>query len=399
MRRRLFGIVAALSLLLLAAVVWMWVRSFHEDRALLSWVRAGDRYTLRSHWGQLVVASPPAGAAPEADLKSVAARMSNEDFTWTSLDGGYVQGEVLEGTATWEAHARSKGDLEDPAKRAGAVRVWLRGLEEARTFAASHLMLLLAAEDRWRARWVDEAKQPWREASVAGDRLILFMTTDATGAGPDASRLREVRGRWHSLLDEGIARVFYGWIALGALALPLAWAARPRRELRTWTRWVFNGAALASVLVLVAAVAAWARSYRTSEQWMFVARSVESPAGVYGSVRAQSWIGSASGRLAISTYEAPETVGPISSTPLVAGYRSGFVHSRIGSFTPGMTAKDERRWSVPGIEYEAMPVQELTGPGPTPGTRYIAYYGYRRLVVSWWVPLVLSLVLPLIWVR
>src|SRR5688572_8144725 len=35
MRRRMFGILALMSLLLFAAVVWMWVRSFGEDRALL----------------------------------------------------------------------------------------------------------------------------------------------------------------------------------------------------------------------------------------------------------------------------------------------------------------------------------------------------------------------------
>ena len=401
MRRRIFGILSIVSLLLFAAVAWMWVRSFHEDRALLSWVRAGDRYTLRSHWGQLVVAGPPAGAATDAELEAIARRMSNEDFTWTPLDGGYVQGEVREGTATWEAYARFQGDQDDAAKRAAAVRVWLRGLEEARTFAASHLMLLLAAEDRWRARWVDEGKQPWREASAAGERLILFMTADATGAGPDVSRVGEVRGRWHALLDEARVRLFYGWVAAGALALPLAWVARPRREPRTRTRWVFNALTLVSVLLLTTSGVIWMRSYGTGEQWMFAARRGARAAGTSIQMREQRWIGSVLGQLVMCEHEVPEAGLPgLSGPSRPVGYGDAVDPIyRAQSF--GATPQNERHWEIAGIEYCGMPAQELVSPPmPIPGgtiTYSRAFYGFRYLIIPWWVLTALTSLLPLLW--
>lgn len=393
----MFGILALLSLLLFATVVGIWVRSFGEDRALVSWVRAGDRYTLRSHSGQFVVAGPPGEAAADAEMEAIAGRMSNEDFTWTPLDGGYVQGEVREGTATWEAYTRFKGDLEDAAKRAGAVRVWLRGLEEARTFAPSHLMLLLVAEDRWRARWVDEAKQPWREASAAGDRLILFTTADATGAGPNGSRIREVRDRWHVVLDEGRGRVFHGWIALGALALPLAWAARPRREPRTWTRWAFNIVALASVLLLFATGAVWARSYRTVEQWTFAPWRGEAVPGLQVDWRVQRWMVSGNGRMVVYEHQVPDGSELGFS---VRAQPSGYARNRSSpdffrALMSGGPRSDERQWKVPGAQFYAMPPQVVRG-GVGRGT---AVYGMRYLEVSWWVLFTAGAFAPLIWIR
>jgi hypothetical protein len=185
---------------------------------------------------------------------------------------------------------------------------------------------------------------------------------------------------------------------MGALVLPVAWLSRPRREPRTAAQWAFNLGALASVLTLLAASAAWVRSYWVSEQWMFASRSVEPPAAMYVPVRAQSWVDSAHGRVMFSTYENPEAPHFASGPARGVGYRRGIVaRSPAGIFATAMIAKDQRRWSIPGIQYAAMPVQELTGPGPTPGTRYVAFYGYRHLVVAWWAPVVVSAVLPVIW--
>jgi hypothetical protein len=405
MKLRIFETASIVSLLLFGAVAWMWVRSFAEDRALVSWTRAGDRYTLRSHRGQLVLAAPAVvDAAPAADLESISARMSNEDFDWTPLGGGFVQGDVREGTATWDVYAYVRGELGDEAKRAAAVRVWLRGLEDPQTFAASHLMLLLAAEDRWRARWVDEAKQPWREASAAGDRLILFAKADGTGSGPDASGVGEVRDRWHALLYEARTRLFVGWVALAALALPVAWAARPRREPRTRMRWGFNALTIVSVLLLVVSAVLWARSYGTGEQWMFAARPGVRAPGTYVKMRVQCWVGTVKGRLVLCEHEVPDMpdVG-FSMRPRPVGYKRTVIPI-IRAQSWGATPKDERHWKIAGIEYCGMPAQELVGPPmPMPlaagggvATSH-SFYGFRYLFVDWWTPVLLASLLPLLW--
>ena len=53
MKRRVFGILAALSLLLFAAVVWAWVRSFDEDVALLAWKWSRFRASQKIPWSFL----------------------------------------------------------------------------------------------------------------------------------------------------------------------------------------------------------------------------------------------------------------------------------------------------------------------------------------------------------
>jgi hypothetical protein len=429
MKRRMFGILAALSLLLFAAVVWTWVRSFDEDVALLAWKWSGDRYAVRSHWGRLMFVGPPgAGVGADAELESLGARMSNQDLAWTSLGHDYVQGEVHPGTATWEMDERV-ADATDDAIVAAVLRVCLRGVEDRRRFAACHVILLLEAEDRWRARWVDEAKQPWREASAVGDRKILFIVADETGAGPDPSRVRALGDRWDAVLYEARGTIFYGWVALGALALPVAWAARPRREPRTVARWVFNGMVTASAIALVVATAGWVRSHRAEDQWAFAPRAVRAE-GFYQPLRWQGWLQSREGKLRWLETQFPDNPGwtfrnPTPRAP--ARYEARVTADVARATAQGFAPKGERYVKWPGLlEYCAMPPQvmerqmqapvriamplltpaqvarQAAATGLPPGTvmgnvTVRACYGMRSVAVSWWVLVAVSAILPPAW--
>jgi hypothetical protein len=56
--------------------------------------------------------------------------------------------------------------------------------------------------------------------------------------------------------------------------------------------------------------------------------------------------------------------------PQPVGYSRGNAIATFASNMPGATWKGERHWKVPGVKYRAMPVQELSGPGPMSGTTY-----------------------------
>lgn len=84
--------------------------------------------------------------------------------------------------------------------------------------------------------------------------------------------------------------------------------------------------------------------------------------------------------------------------PRPVGY-GRYVYDVRRAQTFGATPKEERHWKIAGIEYCGMPAQELKGATAVPGgVAYTsAFYGFRYVIIPWWVPVTLSSLLPLVW--
>ena len=66
-RGKLFGLLNAISLVLAAIVAVGWVRSFGDEFHLLSFMRGGQRLTVKLRWGQIVLFGPPDGKTDDAE--------------------------------------------------------------------------------------------------------------------------------------------------------------------------------------------------------------------------------------------------------------------------------------------------------------------------------------------
>src|SRR5437762_5432323 len=103
-----FTLASALSLLLAGVTLWAWHQSFVRETNLLSFTKAGERFVLKSKWGQLVLVGPPNVQEPAA-IAEAAAKMSNEDFTWglvveATTGTVYVQGLPWRNSPTWQVY-------------------------------------------------------------------------------------------------------------------------------------------------------------------------------------------------------------------------------------------------------------------------------------------------------
>src|ERR1041385_95167 len=108
-RAMIFHLVCALSLLMAAAMLWLWVESFHDEFHHVSFSKADARYTLRSRWGQFVWFGPPTEGADEDPMRQIAARMSNDDFAWKPISAEYLEGTLKKPSATrevWDSNWR-----------------------------------------------------------------------------------------------------------------------------------------------------------------------------------------------------------------------------------------------------------------------------------------------------
>src|SRR4051812_16655096 len=86
MIRRLFRLTVSglclLSLLVSLGVAWLWWRNHHGGPERISFLRSGQRYTVRPRTGRLVLFGPPSPTDPAAEAKArqVAAAMRNSDI-------------------------------------------------------------------------------------------------------------------------------------------------------------------------------------------------------------------------------------------------------------------------------------------------------------------------------
>src|SRR5213075_2747057 len=156
-RGMMFHAACALSLLLAAAMVWLWVESFRGEFHHLSFAKSDGRYTLRSKWGQFLWCGPPRDGEDEKWLAQIAQSVSNEDFEWRRISTDYVEGTVRKGTPTremWDANWRLRqrvepyGGLMDESVINARAHLFLAAMEDQRKILPAHLMLLCAAEEK-----------------------------------------------------------------------------------------------------------------------------------------------------------------------------------------------------------------------------------------------------------
>ena len=404
-RGMMFRVVCALSLIVAAIVVWVWVQSFERQFHHISFVRGGERHTLKSKWGQFVLMAAPRIPHDDTEVREVASRMKNSDFEWEPLREGYVEGKVRRGTATlemWEyVQVRQR-----PGDRVGivpAVRNSLAGLDDPETFLSAHMLLLWAAEERRKEYF--HRQQRWPEASIsreadgATEMPVLFARANESGKGPDLSVQEKLREEWHDVLDEPRWAVFHGWVVLAAMVMPLAWLARPRWREMTWPRWAFNGVAVAAMLIFIFAVTMWVRSYRVSEQWIFASTPSTATVNWIGRLRSTRWIGSSAGVLIFCERDVPETGTMMRFSPMQLGYQKSVTRN------PGLPLQDlgasgAKALKAPGVDFQSLPPQMVTlkpGVFGSTGRSPSFFTGFSSLQISWWLIVAVSAVAPLIW--
>ena len=429
-RGMIFHVACAISLLLAAAMVWLWVKSFPDEFHHLSFVKGDARYTLRSRWGQFVWFGPPMQGEDEKWMAEIAARMNNEDFEWRPISSEYLEGTVRKSSATremWDANWRLRqyvepgGRLLDEKLMKARARLFLSAMEDPRKVLPAHLMLLCAAEEKRQNYF--QRQQHWREASFvresadAPEEPVLYMRKDATGKGPDLSGALKLRQEWHDVLDRPRSAIFHGWILLAALVMPLAWLTRPRQIRFTNSRWFFNWVSLVSAMLCTASIAMLVRSRSIDEQWRFAPYPSRETAKWNYEMSTQSWIGSSKGMFICRATDVPEArwVG-VKST--------GWGYQKTVSPGPSLPANisvplsGEHKLNLPGFELHTMPAQIITVTTPArvlpipnagalgypPGTTMIipastgrTLLGFRVLTIRWWLIIALTSISPAIW--
>lgn len=167
-------------------------------------------------------------------------------------------------------------------------------------------------------------------------------------------------------------------------------------------RRLFALGSVISLLLWVAAITLWARSYRGGEGWAFSPRAVAHPSAITGDFanppyewRQCRWIFSSRGRVqffqnefgADSRHDLPE--------PLGYQRKASLVPTGAGSGPPVPGWQD---WSIPGISYTAEP----TAPRPFKNGTWTTmgyHVGRSSLIVDWWLMTAIASVLPLLYAR
>ncbi|MFI5379075.1 MAG: hypothetical protein ACHRHE_07255 [Tepidisphaerales bacterium] len=399
-KKLILNALTILSLVLGVATTAMWVSSFRADSCFLSFNTATARYTLKSTWGQLVLAGPRTDGPDDPVAAEIASRMSNDDFDWQppSPAGrweGRLEGNARQGSATWEMYQRFQDKIREGKGLEAAERLCLKAVDDPHRFVPAHMMLLLM-------------EKRWREAYAWEGIPLVRIFPDSSGSRPDLSHWMQLRDQWHAARDVPRISVFDGWLVLCALIAPLAWAARPRHEPRSRGRWAFNGLALVSAMLCAAMAALWIRSYWVSEEWAFWPRpseDVPSMPKMDGTWSAYRYVSSSRGRLTLLDRKIFGSA--FGSRSPIAGYERRAI-SGTWPLGFGVVSKDERNLSIPGIEFHSRPPFEalvklpptLLPQGLPPGSATQARFpGFRSLIISWWIPVLASSILPAFWAR
>ena len=243
-RRRLFIVLSAASLLVCAAAAVLWVRSYHaHSRVGYSTTQA--RYTLHSHRGRLTLTRPPDPGPQDRLACQMAMKISSNDVLWEPIshrqgDGSgtvyYLQPHIRRGTDTWAFYLQF--DWNTGMK--SAARPMLMALEDPSRAVAAHHQLVFMRQGRF-----------YEPFEVHGDQVIVFndglpvtfrkseapddlreeppdtfLRLNRKSGVADASVWKSLRDQWHDRLDVPIFSLSYGWVIALAAVMPLWWAAR-----------------------------------------------------------------------------------------------------------------------------------------------------------------------------
>src|SRR5437763_2010894 len=300
-RRNLFTLVCALSLLLAAAVAFLWVKTFDDRWRLFGFSRDEEKYSLLSEAGQLVIVGPPREEVIDPLGRKLIWKMSNADFEWSEIGSDYVGGEVRRDTPTWLVYQRFVEREKHGLGLEPAMRIWIaQARNDPQRFVPAHMLLMFAANTKRTRSPV--SRQKWGEVAYRfeadGARIPeMQMRAEPGSKRPDFARRWDLQQEWSDVMETPRAALFHGWLWLGAMALPLAWVARPRWRKRTPARWITNGTALASALVLATAAAMWVRSWVVDEQFIFARRPRAKVTSSFADIDSIRSIGSTKGKL------------------------------------------------------------------------------------------------------
>ena len=352
----IFTALCGLSLLSALAVAIVWFTSFQSESQVFSLMREGERYALRCTAGQFVLVGPPSEEVSDAMSPQIVSRMSNDDFDWSEIGSEYVCGSVRRDTATWQVYQRyfareRRGQGLEPA-----MRIWIaEAKDDPKRFVPAHMLFMFAAAQKRPIPY-----QKWREIGVRTDEdgariPEVIMRADTQKKTPDFAARWDLRQEWSDVMETPRGAVFDGWILLGAMVMPLAWAARPRWRKRTLARWTLNWLSLASILVCAAAMAMWARSWCVDELFIF-ARRPEPKVGRFeiDSIRS---MGSSKGKLiSVET----DTFHRRSGYGEPWGYRQQI--ARWPAKAQGTAVIGEKSFKLSGLEIYELPTQMVTPP-------------------------------------
>jgi hypothetical protein len=285
-RRRLFTLAAGASAVLCAAVCVLWVRSYKSpDR--FSGLRGGDRYTLVSAGGRVVLYGPPPGAADAAARRAAeeaVARLRNDRWCWYGWFPSFrPTGNALTIYGVEPGPLFDRFEAADLA--ADRLRPLLAALEDPQRFAAAHIFLrrrqiglrMPVVYDKvsftpWQAEpWVEGANS-WRDQPTAEEFVSKHARdvwgafeydglkgtlrpydpeprVDTTTLGAESCTLRgeydpaqlpAIRDQWHRRLDVPIRSIPYWPLVAVTAAGPVVWAVTGVRRWRT-RRWRLAG--------------------------------------------------------------------------------------------------------------------------------------------------------------
>jgi hypothetical protein len=403
-----FHLLCAFSLLIAVAMVFVWRNSFHREWYLFRFTSDEEPAVVKSRWGQFVLAGPPREVVKDPLSRETIWQMSNEDFSWSMIGSKFVTGVVRRDTPTWNVYQRFRQRQRVGQGLEPAMRIWLKqAKDDPKRFAAVQMLLMAAAEDERHEAFM--SRQKWMETGFSfapdGSRIPeVIMPAAETGVAPDFATRWNVSQEWRDVMEKPRVAIFHGWIVLAAMVLPLAWITRPRWRQRTLSRWTLNFVALGSFILCVAGTALWIRSQFVEEQFNFERQSAGTAAGQQQKLDSYRWIASSKGQLRISYYQIPHT----RYRNLGLGYQRKL--TLWGLVAPANLATGEERFKAPGIEYYFMPTQIITipttpaaatipagrfPPAVAPPTRL--HYGIRSVVLRWWLIVVLTGILPILW--
>jgi hypothetical protein len=286
MRSRLFTFASAVSLLLCIAAAVLWWRSWHhapqyEDR--ISWLKGnGDRLTVRSERGRIVLYVPPGdararqviasqattlmatkpfrsptkvlmiGPAPSAPahlpLNEFLAQLRNEDVSWRTVDPQFqrartlpqllLSAELRRDTPGWLlvpgphfveiAHA-TYGFVDATYLQRDVETGLMAALEDPDRFVAAHVVLTQRTAS---VAAVVPANPTGglSHASYNGLQLWIPPQTNQRRDLDAASAVRvtpnqfpAIRDQWHRVLDVEAAAVAHWALTAGTAVLPMVW--------------------------------------------------------------------------------------------------------------------------------------------------------------------------------
>jgi hypothetical protein len=232
MLRRLFTILAALSLLLCVAacVLWTWSRRGGSGR-LLGVDRFQDRCFVRLDSGVLTVLRPPPPDPQSTGARAVADLLRDGTVVigFRRPNGSYSDGTGPADQPFLWSDVLAISRLTPPAN---ADRSLLDALDDPERFLMAHVELTRRHElARIRLAKVvvaprGEGKEPQVTATVNGARVTNRRSGPyhrARAVLADASQMPGIRAYWHGKLGRRLVAVPYWALVLGAAALPALW--------------------------------------------------------------------------------------------------------------------------------------------------------------------------------